>query len=126
MQSKKALPTTPELLWSTLQVLQSAHGPMPNEQIEEAVCDLLHLPDEVRADAHKGGRLTEIGYRAAWARTALRKEGLIEPTGRAQWRVTPLGASVGRDALLRRLSESTHAIAKASVNETGEPALRGA
>ena len=99
MGSDEALPTTRQLLGLTVQVLRSP-GALRNDAIEEAIVELLGLSPQLRARRHKDGR-TEIGYRAAWARTELRKLGLIEAPSRGEWRLTPSGevAAKAPDAL---------------------------
>jgi hypothetical protein len=56
-------------------------------ELETAICEILAVPEAERSRRHRGDRRTEIGYRAAWARTLLRKEGAIERTGFGKWRL---------------------------------------
>jgi restriction system protein len=110
METDEALPTTRQLLALTVHALRS-HGTMRNDAIEEAIVELLGLSPQLRARRHKDGR-TEIGYRAAWARTELRKRGLIAPPSRGEWRLTPSGEDAAKapDALkiLATLEKQSH------------------
>jgi restriction system protein len=87
-------PTSSELCWSTVEALQKAHTAMSNEDIEAFICHAHTISEDVRAALHQSGPRTELGYRAAWARTVLRKRGLIERAGRAAWRLTSARESI--------------------------------
>jgi restriction system protein len=94
------LPTASALMWPTLQVLRECPGPMSNEQIELALVSALQMPAGIRRQMHEDTNRTEIGYRAAWARTRLRSLGYLENAGRAMWQLTALGRSVSKDTFL--------------------------
>lgn len=98
MVSEAVFPTTRELLWPTIQALRLSREPMSNDAIERAICGLLALTPEVRSKAHGVGARSEVGYRAAWARTELRKRGFIERIGRAS-RLIASGENVTDDAV---------------------------
>jgi len=53
------------------------------EKIDDAVLSVLHDPDR--------SNQTEVGYRLAWARTYLKKAGLLENSKRGVWTLTPEG-----------------------------------
>ena len=50
------------------------------------ISNILHNPEE--------GNTTEIEYRLAWARTYLKKYGLIENSSRGVWTLTPKAEAV--------------------------------
>lgn len=50
------------------------------------------LPQEIADIPHGSTGRTELEYRSAWARTYLRKVGLIDNSERGIWALTPLGA----------------------------------
>jgi restriction system protein len=102
MAEESRLPTAAALMWPTLQVLREGAGSMSNEQIELALASALQLPDVARQQMHRDTNRTEIGYRAAWARTRLRTLGYLESAGRASWRLTRLGSSVSLETFLSR------------------------
>jgi len=58
--------------------------------------DLLNLPADVAELLHGDtGAETEWGFRAAWARTYLKKAGLVDNSIRGVWALTPEGANDG-------------------------------
>jgi restriction endonuclease Mrr len=81
----------------TVEALRLAAEPMSVADIEKAICDILKLPEAERNRRHRRDRRTEVGYRAAWARTLLRKEGAIERTGFGKWRLVKAGPISQRD-----------------------------
>jgi len=85
------LPTHRELLWPTLQVVRQLGGSAANEEIPEAVIALVGFDDAQRAVLHKSGPRTEIEYRLAWARTSLKRIGLLDNSQRGVWSLTPVG-----------------------------------
>ena len=104
-REEAGLPLYPELRWVTLQAMRDMPLPASNVEINEAVADLLGLSTEQRAVMHyqsSGARRTELEYRVAWARTALRVAGAIDSVGRAAWTVTVEGRRVHQDVIDRR------------------------
>lgn len=104
-REEAGLPLYPELRWVTLQAMRDMPLPASNVEINEAVADLLGLSTEQRAVMHyqsSGARRTELEYRVAWARTALRVAGAIDSVGRAAWTVTAEGRRIRQDVINRR------------------------
>ena len=89
--SNAKLPTKHELAWPTLKVLEHLGGSASIKQITSELAEFLSLPDESRDLLHGRGRYTELEYRAAWARTYLKKLGAVENPSKAMWRITNLG-----------------------------------
>lgn len=89
--SNAELPTKHELAWPTLKVLEDLGGSASIKQITRELAEFLSLPDESRNLLHGRGPYTELEYRAAWARTYLKKLGAVENPSRAIWRITNLG-----------------------------------
>jgi restriction system protein len=85
------LPTARELLWPTLQVVRQMGGSAANDEIPEAVIALVGFDDAQRSVLHKHGPRTEIEYRLAWARTSLKRVGLLDNSSRGVWSLTPAG-----------------------------------
>ncbi len=79
-----------ELFNPVLQALHKLGGSGTNNEIEEAVIELLGLTDDEVEDIHRGNT-TKLSYRAAWARNYLKRLGLIENSGRALWALTSQG-----------------------------------
>ena len=106
-REEAGLPLHPELRWVTLQAMRDMPLPASNAEINEAVADMLGLTDKQRAVTHyqsSGARKTEteLAYRVAWARTALRVAGAIDSVGRAAWTVTAEGRRIRQDVINRR------------------------
>ncbi len=85
------LPTHRELLWPTLQVVRRLGGSAANDEIPEAVIALVGFDEAQRSVLHKNGPRTEIEYRLAWARTSLKRIGLLDNSNRGVWALTPAG-----------------------------------
>lgn len=60
------------------------------EEIYDKVVELERFPDDVVAQPHdpEKSNQTELGYRLAWARTYLKKYGLLENSSRGIWALT--------------------------------------
>lgn len=75
--------------------LKELGGSGTNSEILERITSNLNIPDEVADYPHNGSSsLTELAYRAAWARTYLKKYGVIENSARAVWSILPNFAQV--------------------------------
>jgi len=79
-----------ELFNPVLQALHKLGGSGSNNEIEEAVIELLGLTDDEVEDIHRGNT-SKLSYRSAWARNYLKRLGLIENSGRALWALTAKG-----------------------------------
>src|SRR5215510_4782135 len=60
----------------------------------ESLAEQFQLSDEERKELLPSGQQTTFDNRVGWARTYLKKAGLIEYTRRGYFRVTPRGLSV--------------------------------
>ena len=83
-----SLPTASQLASFVLRALEALGGEASNQKIEEFVASDMKLTPEQAAAPHgefrEGGR-TELGYRIAWARTKLRREGKIVNKSKGIW-----------------------------------------
>ena len=79
-----------ELFNPVLQALHKLGGSGTNNEIEEAVIELLGLTDAEVEDIHRGNT-SKLSYRSAWARNYLKRLGLVENSGRALWALTNNG-----------------------------------
>ena len=86
------LPTFEDLLWPTLKVLERRGGSATIQELSEDVAGELDLPDELANVQHGSGPGSEVDYRAAWARTHLKRIGVVENTSRVSG---PLRKPVG-------------------------------
>ena len=89
------VPTYDQLLNPTLEALRNLGGSASTTELLEQVIEDLQPPQEVIEQPHPGkSNQTELGYRLAWARTYLKKYGLITNSTRGVWALTPEGAKL--------------------------------
>ncbi|MDR1505419.1 MAG: restriction endonuclease, partial [Prevotella sp.] len=80
------VPTYDKLLVPTLKALKLLGGAGSIEEINEKVYEIANLDEETLSIPHKeGGMQSKVDYRLAWARTSLKKYGLIENSSRGIW-----------------------------------------
>ena len=93
MGRKKKTTNCPDyrlLIEPTWQALVQLGGSGTNSEIDAEIIRQLALPDAVVDEPHKvTGNETELEYRAKWARTYLKKYGLIENSTRGVWSIAP-------------------------------------
>jgi len=85
------LPKYNELLNPLLQALHDLGGSGTIEEILSKVSEILDLPEDVLNIPHDPdkGSQTEVEYRLAWARTYLKKYGLLDNSERGVWLIVP-------------------------------------
>lgn len=120
------VPTHLELLNPALVALHKLGGSASIEELAEQVIEDLQPTDEVVAQAHSRGRGTELEYRLAWARTYLKKYGLITNSSRGVWSLTSQGANVNTvdprevQRAVNRLMRSAAESLPGATNNTGD------
>lgn len=83
------VPQYNKLMIPTLTALISLGGSGTIEEINEKVYEIENLSEEVLQIPHgENGSRNEVDYRLAWARTYLKKFGLIENSARGVWTLT--------------------------------------
>ena len=83
------VPSYDKLMIPVLNALVSLGGSGTIEEINEKVYELEDFSEEVLQVSHKeDGSQSEIDYRLAWARTYLKKFGLLENSARGVWNLT--------------------------------------
>src|SRR4030088_2260934 len=88
--AKPKVPTHLQLMNPLLTALKALGGSGTIEEIYLKTLEVLNLPDEIMNIPHPGaGNMTEIEYRLAWARTYLKKYGLLENSARGVWTLAP-------------------------------------
>lgn len=88
VRKHQGLPQFTDLFTPVVQALVDLGGSGNIEEINERVYELTKLPEEVLNIPHgKDGR-TEIEYKLAWARSVLKKYGLLENSARSVWALT--------------------------------------
>lgn len=85
------VPTYDELNWPSLVALKESGGSATIEEHVSKVIDLFDVPENVASVPHGETGRTELEYRLAWSRTALRRGGFIENSGRGVWALTERG-----------------------------------
>src|SRR5436305_5557366 len=85
-----AVPKYDELFNPVLKALRELGSSASVKELEETVASLLKLSESDINIIHKGNR-TRLSYNLAWARTYLKKFGLIDNSSRGVWSLTPKG-----------------------------------
>ena len=86
-----SLPSTRDLMNPTLGAIRRAGGSASIGEIAELVIRDCSLPESVTNKLHGYGPQTELEYRLGWARTYLKRRGLISNSVRGVWALTPRG-----------------------------------
>lgn len=86
----KKLPSFDDLMIPLVKALNALGGSGSIEEIYTKVVEITGFSDAVLAQLHdpEKSSLTEIGYRLAWARTYLKKYGVLENSSRGIWALT--------------------------------------
>lgn len=66
-------------------------------EVIETLADQFELTDEERRELLPSGRQAKFDNRVAWARTYMKKAGLLESTGRGKFRINDRGLAVLRE-----------------------------
>ena len=85
------MPKYHELMNPLLSALHQLGGSGSIEEISSTVASSLDLPEDVLSIPHDPERSSqsELDYRLAWARTYLKKYGIIDNSARGVWVITP-------------------------------------
>lgn len=85
----KTLPTFDELFNPLIRALRALGGSGSIQELYEKVIELERLPEAVLSQTHNDNSdQTEVFYRLAWARSYLKKFGLLENSKRGVWSLT--------------------------------------
>ena len=97
-QTKKhKAPGYADLLLDTLKAIADHGGSASNEEIHEGVVARRKFPDDVVDELHPGSTVTtQLEYNLAWARTYLRKNGLVLRSKNGVWALTKSGAEASK------------------------------
>lgn len=117
MARNAEVPTYDAYLWPIVERLRFHGGSMTIEEMVDDVATAMGLTESQRNIEHgKTGR-SEVDYRMAWARTYLKKAGVLENSARGVWRLTPQGLVVTLKVVAtipKQLHQELHASRKAS------------
>jgi restriction system protein len=124
---KSAVPQYHELFNLLLDALHDLGGSGTVNEIYETVADQSDLPDDVIDIPHdpEKSNQTELEYRLAWARTYLKKYGLIDNSQRGVWVIRPEKSdirSVDPEKVVRTVREQMRKKRESKKDrENGEP-----
>ena len=114
------VPKFDELIEPTFLALRKLGGSATISEIVETVISNLRLAKEIVEQSHGRGNRTELEYRLAWARTYLKKFGVIDNSERGVWSLT-LKGSAYRDLdpkeVVRLVQQESRAVPKIQVIE---------
>ncbi len=83
------VPSYDKLMIPVLNALIALGGSGTIEEINEKVYEIENFSEDILQISHKeDGSESEVGYRLAWARTYLKKYGLLENSARGVWTLT--------------------------------------
>ena len=88
---KVALPRVDQLIDPVLRAVADLGGSGSVGEILDMVVKRDGLTEEQQAVMHREGPETELAYRLGWARTALKREGLLTNSTRGVWSLTESG-----------------------------------
>jgi restriction system protein len=90
MKQSPKLPKFYDLINPCIDALRSLGGSGSIQEIYDKVVELEHLPESILARPHnENSDQSEVAYRLAWARSYLKKFGLLENSQRGVWSLTP-------------------------------------
>ena len=108
----------------TLAAIRQAGGSASIGEIAEIVIQERNLPASVTNELHGDGPQTELEYRLAWARTYLKRGGLVTNSVRGVWALTALGAetaTVDPDDVAQEVRKAYEQPRDWSVQQDGGP-----
>jgi len=109
---KVAVPKYYELFNPLLTALTVLGGSSSIQELEESVAKVMNLSERDVSEIHQGNR-TKFSYNLAWARTYLKRYGLLENSDRGVWALTEEGLKtekVDPDDVKRRIYEENRAL----------------
>ncbi|MDA3948603.1 MAG: restriction endonuclease [Spirochaeta sp.] len=86
-----AIPKYDKLFNPVLRALHALGGSATNRELEDKVIEILQLPEEEAYERLEGKSQTRLNYRTAWAKSYLKKHGLVDNTERGVWALTAKG-----------------------------------
>lgn len=96
MSKKTSIPPYDEFMNPLIQALKALGGSGTIEEIDAKVIEIVDLSDDLLEVIHdpKRGSTTEVEYRIAWARTYLKKYGVLDNSSRGIWSLTAKGREI--------------------------------
>jgi len=111
--SRVEIPTFTEYMQPTIDVLKERDGQATIQELVDLVPARMGLRTEQISQPHDPakGDQSEVAYRMAWARTYLKKAGLIDNIARGVWALTEAGQQAGRIDVRAVARETREALA---------------
>lgn len=91
MSEIENFPTHIDLMWPTLLSLKELGGSGTIEEIFDKTVEIKKYPEALQNVPHQNSNSTKLEYRAAWARSYLKKSGALENSKRGVWAITKYG-----------------------------------
>jgi len=116
-----AVPKYDDLFNPLLRSLHELGSSASIPELEQRIATILNLSDDDISSIHEGDR-TQFSYNLAWARTYLKKFGLLENSSRGVWSLTPKGQQtqhVDEEQVKRFVNENVRK-ARESEDQTDE------
>ncbi|MBS5645100.1 MAG: SIR2 family protein [Clostridiales bacterium] len=83
------IPTLDNMILPTVQALFALEGTASIQELDQKAMDIMGIPNVIREIKHGESETRgEVSYRLAWARTYLKKAGIIENPERGIWKFT--------------------------------------
>jgi hypothetical protein len=83
------IPTYDRLMDPLFKAIRALGGSGTIDEIYKKVVEINSIPDNILEIPHGKTALSEVQYRLAWARTCLKKYGVLENSSRGVWSITP-------------------------------------
>jgi restriction system protein len=106
------IPQYNEMFNSVLQALHELGGSGSIDEINNKVIELQNYPVDIVDVLHGEGPTTEIEYRLAWARTYLKKYGLLENSSRGIWAISSNDKNTVKEINPKDVVDFVHALQK--------------
>jgi restriction system protein len=118
-RQNSSLPTFDDLMIPLVKALIQLGGSGAIEEVNNKVYEITGIPDDVLQIPHgEDGTTNEVDYRLAWARTYLKKYGLLENSSRGIW------ALAKSDIDLEKLDQNEIVRTVREQNKLAEPKVK--
>ena len=85
------VPAYSSMMCELFQALKELGGSGTIREKKKKTIEILNLPDYILEISHGNSSKTEVEYRLAWARTYMKKVGILENSSRGVWALTSKG-----------------------------------
>lgn len=105
MKDKEKVPSHHELMWPTLEAIKLLGGSGTNEEILDKIVEIESIPEKIQNYPHTNSRMTKLEYRAAWARSYLKKAGAVDNSKVGVWTITKFGEKTTVGEIQERIKQ---------------------